>query len=122
MKKLKPKENFLLVPNPLIERYVKPLGNSAFVVFLILYHLAHRYGNGFYHSDQQITEKYEISLSMLRRGRKVLREKGFLYYKSGSNVRFKATKYKILPSAKLREEFRMEIVFKMDSKGTQIEQ
>jgi transcription initiation factor IIE alpha subunit len=121
MKKSKPKSNFLPMPHALIEEYIKPLGNSAFVVFLILYQLAHRYGDRFYHTDQQISDRYGISLSMLRRARTKLKEHGFINYRSGSSSKARATIYTILPDSNLRVQFRIVGVPKKDNGGSQNE-
>jgi DNA-binding IscR family transcriptional regulator len=119
MKKSKPTSNFLPVPHELIEKHLQKLGNAAFVVFLILYQLAHRYGDQFYHSDQLITDKYGISLAMLRRSRKKLKELGFIKYSSGSNIYQRATIYILLPDKKLYAQFRMSNVSKTDRGGDQ---
>ena len=107
--KLKPKSNFLMLQNLIIERYLRELGFSSFCLLLALFFLAGRFGDRFYQGDAEIKRKFGISESTINRARKKLKKMGFIDYKSGFKTTraSKATTYMMIPRNKLRSELRI---------------
>lgn len=108
--KLKPKNNFLLIPKDLVKNYLKVLGYSSFAFFIVLLHLSHRFSlDKFYRTDSQITEDYGLNKSIIKVARPKLKKLGFIDYKRGFKIgrKSRATRYILLPDEKLRKEFRI---------------
>lgn len=107
--KLRPKNNFLMLPNLIIEKYLKELGFSCFSMLLVLFFLAGRFGDHFYQSDAEIKKRFGLSESTINRARRKLKETGFIAYKKGFKTinTSKATRYEMLPCRRLRSEFRI---------------
>lgn len=107
--KLKPKNNFLMLPNLIIEKYLKELGFSSFCLLSALFFLAGRFGDHFYQSDAEIKRIFGLSESTIIRARQKLKKTGFINYKRGFKIANKssATWYEMLPHSKLRSELRI---------------
>lgn len=108
--KLIPKNNFLIIPNDLLESAIKKLKSSELILLIVLWYLSHRFSTDeFYHSDQKIVERFGLSQASITRARKQLKRLGLINYESGFKVssHSRATRYKLLPSNKLRKKYRI---------------
>jgi transcription initiation factor IIE alpha subunit len=108
--KLKPKNDFLLLPNALIQKYFKELDYSDVKLLLVLFFLSGRFSTDkFYHRDKDIEKKFGISRSTIKKARKKLKEKRFIDYRRGFKIgKFaRATRYRLLPDDKIRKDFRI---------------
>lgn len=112
--KIRPTGNFLMLPNPIIEKYLRELGSSCFSFLVTLFFLAGRYGDGFYQSDKQIQEKFGFSESTIKRVRKKLKAAGLIEYQRGFKTKknARATRYNLVPNGKIRSELRIKPVKK----------
>ncbi len=108
--KLLPKNNFLIIPNGLIEDYSTKLKPIQFKFMIVLLYLSQRFSTDkFYYTDKQITKKFDISANSLNRSRVRLAELGLIKYQSGFRTKSysMATRYQLLPSKALRKSFRI---------------
>jgi hypothetical protein len=98
-----------MIPNDLIKKYFKKLSYSETKFLIVLFFLAGRFGDGFYKPDNEIVKEFGISKSTLKKARPRLRVLGLIEYKSGfKTAKFsRATRYKLLPGADIRKEFRI---------------
>lgn len=108
--KLIPKNNFLMLPNKLIEDMVKELKPSEFIVVVILFYLSQRFSTAVFHyTDAEIEKRFGISPATMNRARKALRGLRLIKYKSGFKASgySVATRYKLLPDKRLRKLYRI---------------
>ena len=113
--KLLPKNNFLIIPNGLIEDYMKKLKSTEFKFMIVLLYLSQRFSTDkFFYTDKQITKRFGISANSLNRARVRLAKLKLIKYQSGfRTAKYSvATRYKIFPSKSLRKLFRIRSIQK----------
>lgn len=108
--KLIPRNNFLIIPNELLESAIKKLKSSELILLIVLWYLSQRFSTDeFYYSDQNIVDRFGLSQASITRARKQLKKHRLINYESGFKVssHSRATRYKLLPTNKLRKKYRI---------------